>query len=224
MGHGIRESTSQTHGCEDELRHLRLRAAEIEHVRSAHLRIQHALHVREKRYRRITAALTDYIYTVRVRDGVPTATIHAAACVGVTGYTAEEFARDRYLWLRMVPKADRARVKRQAAQTLSGVASKPIEHRLIRKDGAVRWVRSIQVPDFDANGKLVAYDGLLQDITERKKHERQREQLVTELRRALAEVKTLSGLLPICSACKAHPQRQRILGADRTVHPGPQRR
>jgi PAS domain-containing protein len=40
------------------------------------------------------------------------------------------------------------------------------------------------------------------DITERKKAEREREQLVGQLQGALAQVKTLSGLLPICAHCK----------------------
>jgi len=40
------------------------------------------------------------------------------------------------------------------------------------------------------------------DITERKRAEEEQEKLVKELRKALAEVKTLSGLLPICASCK----------------------
>ena len=37
---------------------------------------------------------------------------------------------------------------------------------------------------------------------ERKQSETEREHLIQELQKALAEVKTLSGLLPICSGCK----------------------
>jgi len=39
-------------------------------------------------------------------------------------------------------------------------------------------------------------------VTERKKSEAERENLILELQNALLEVKTLSGLLPICSSCK----------------------
>ncbi|MFZ5584308.1 MAG: MASE3 domain-containing protein [Thermodesulfobacteriota bacterium] len=41
-----------------------------------------------------------------------------------------------------------------------------------------------------------------QDITLRLAAEREREEMVTRLTQALAEVKTLSGLLPICASCK----------------------
>jgi signal transduction histidine kinase len=47
----------------------------------------------------------------------------------------------------------------------------PIEHRLIRRDGTVVWVRNTLVPYRDENGQLFRYDGLIENITERKKME-----------------------------------------------------
>ncbi|MFW6245170.1 MAG: hypothetical protein ACOC36_04710, partial [Fibrobacterota bacterium] len=41
-----------------------------------------------------------------------------------------------------------------------------------------------------------------QDITEQKTAEKDRLELIKELRRALDEVETLRGLLPICAGCK----------------------
>jgi hypothetical protein len=41
-----------------------------------------------------------------------------------------------------------------------------------------------------------------EDITSRKQTEAERERLIADLREALANVKSLSGLLPICAACK----------------------
>jgi PAS domain S-box-containing protein len=43
---------------------------------------------------------------------------------------------------------------------------------------------------------------VLRDITERKHAEKEREDLINKLTDALAEVRALSGLLPICSSCK----------------------
>ncbi|MCF8038538.1 MAG: PAS domain S-box protein [Desulfohalobiaceae bacterium] len=40
------------------------------------------------------------------------------------------------------------------------------------------------------------------DLTERKKAEQERERLITDLQQALDEIKTLKGILPICSHCK----------------------
>jgi PAS domain S-box-containing protein len=44
--------------------------------------------------------------------------------------------------------------------------------------------------------------GMIMDITERKRTEEERERLILELKEALAKVKTLSGMLPICASCK----------------------
>jgi hypothetical protein len=43
---------------------------------------------------------------------------------------------------------------------------------------------------------------ILSDITSRKKLEEGREGLITELQKALSEIKTLKGIIPICASCK----------------------
>ncbi len=47
-----------------------------------------------------------------------------------------------------------------------------------------------------------ANEALKEEISQRRKAEEEREKLIRELQQALAEVKTLSGLLPICASCK----------------------
>ncbi len=120
------------------------------------------------RYRRITEAVTDYVYTVRMEQGRPVETIHRPACVAVTGYTAENFKENPHLWIQMVEEEDREAVFEQAEIVLSGKKPEPLEHRIIRKDGAMRWVRNTPVPNFDDQGRLLSYDGLIQDVTELK--------------------------------------------------------
>jgi hypothetical protein len=43
---------------------------------------------------------------------------------------------------------------------------------------------------------------VVRDVTERKKAETEREQLISQLQEALANVRQLNGMLPICAACK----------------------
>ena len=43
---------------------------------------------------------------------------------------------------------------------------------------------------------------LIQEINERKQSEAERENLIKKLQAAFSEVKTLSGLFPICASCK----------------------
>ena len=44
--------------------------------------------------------------------------------------------------------------------------------------------------------------GIARDITERKLGEQEREKMIIDLQDALENVKTLSGLVPICATCK----------------------
>ncbi|MCF8070575.1 MAG: PAS domain S-box protein [Desulfobacterales bacterium] len=53
-----------------------------------------------------------------------------------------------------------------------------------------------------AMGKELIILLAIEDITERNRIEEERNQLVIDLQRALANVKQLTGLLPICSHCK----------------------
>jgi PAS domain-containing protein len=73
----------------------------------------------------------------------------------------------------------------------------------IRKDGSCFPVLVSLTTLTDETGAVAGYLGIVADITERKKYELEREKLIAELQGALAEVKTLSGMIPICSWCKS---------------------
>jgi PAS domain S-box-containing protein len=76
-----------------------------------------------------------------------------------------------------------------------------IEHRII-VNGNEKWVREIAEVEFDHNGIPLSGIGIVQDITERKRIEAEREKLIVELKEAIENIKTLRGLIPICSSCK----------------------
>jgi diguanylate cyclase (GGDEF)-like protein/PAS domain S-box-containing protein len=131
-------------------------------------RADEALQESEKRYKRLIESVTDYIYNVRVEDGVPVKTVHSPSCIAVTGYSSEEYEADPHLWFRMVHEEDREAVMNQSKIVLSGWAAAALEHRIIHKNGAVRWVKNTPVPRYDERQRLLSYDGLVVDITERK--------------------------------------------------------
>ena len=70
-----------------------------------------------------------------------------------------------------------------------------------KKDGRSFPVEYTTTPIVEGDrieGAVVTF----RDIIERKRAEEEREKLIGELKEALAKVKTLSGLIPICSSCK----------------------
>lgn len=75
-----------------------------------------------------------------------------------------------------------------------------LERKVKKKDGTIV---SVEISGRSAiiNGQQVIIS-IFKDISERKKADEEKAKLILELERALAEVKRLSGLLPICSYCK----------------------
>ncbi|HTT19067.1 MAG TPA: PAS domain S-box protein [Candidatus Sulfotelmatobacter sp.] len=70
-----------------------------------------------------------------------------------------------------------------------------------RRDGSIFPVEMSSVVFEDSEGESRTCL-IIRDISERKLAEHERDRLIRELQEALARVKNLSGLLPICASCK----------------------
>ncbi|MCP4691902.1 MAG: PAS domain S-box protein [Desulfobacterales bacterium] len=110
----------------------------------------------------------------------------------------------------IVHEADRANAIYRVNERRTGTRStRSFEIRLLTKDN-----RPIPFEIFNISAQglygtrkpvessFLGTQGIARDITERKKAEKEREKLIRDLQEAMAEVKTLSGLLPICASCK----------------------
>jgi len=133
--------------------------------------VEDALKESEERYKRIASQLTDYLYTVKVKNGKAVETIHNEACQVITGYSSKEFLEDPHLWIKMVVPEEREIVATRFSKILEGKDLPPFEHRIIRKDGEIRWISDAAIPKYDSDGKLISYEGVIKDITERRKAE-----------------------------------------------------
>lgn len=153
-----------------EVNYLKMLVDELE---NKYRQTEAVLKLITEQYRQVTEAVSDYIFSVYIVDGNPVETVHGPGCKAITGYSPEEFAANNYLWIQMVFEEDRPAVLMHVANILSGKEAGPLEHRIIRKDGVVRWVRNTPVCQYDQQGKLIAYDGLIQDITDRRITEEQ---------------------------------------------------
>jgi PAS domain S-box-containing protein len=68
-------------------------------------------------------------------------------------------------------------------------------------DGDRCFMTSVK-PQLDDENRVKSVICISKEITERKRVESEREQLIRDLQEALVKVRTLSGLLPICAHCK----------------------
>jgi PAS domain S-box-containing protein len=112
------------------------------------------------------------------------------------GFTREELMSRPFI--EFVHPDDRERTLRQNAVVRSGGKALGFENRYLCKDGSFRWFRWNAAPD---SVNEVIYS-VARDVTDAKRAESEREQLVAELQKALAEVNSLRAILPICSYCR----------------------
>jgi PAS domain S-box-containing protein len=188
----------------DELEALRARLAALEGVASRHRQLEEALQASEKRYRALIEHSAD---AVALLDTRATVLYASPSTERVLGYTAEEFAgRNVFEWMH---PDDTGRIQALFRELLSrpGATARDC-FRYRAKSGAWVWVEGsgTNLLNEPAVGAVVAN---YRDVTERREAEekcrrlnRELEARVAELRQALARVKQLEGLLPICGWCK----------------------
>ena len=152
------------------------------------IKAEEAVRQSEERYLKLLASVTDYIYTVRLQNGIVVETSHGPGCLAVTGYMPQEHRIDPNLWHRMVHPDDRAAVVANAAEMTLGKVPPTIEHRIFNRDGSTRWIRNQRVPYYNSSGDLAGYDGLVSDVTSRKEAEEQLTQANARLREVLASL------------------------------------
>lgn len=141
---------------------------QLQHEVTERRRAETALRMSEHRYRLLLATTPTYVYTARCDGGKPVTSDHGSGCVAVTGFTPEEFAASPDLWLSIVHEEDREAVLGLLGRSTQAEDRRPLEHRIIHKDGSPRWVRNTVVHHYDDGGRLLYCDGLIEDITERK--------------------------------------------------------
>lgn len=144
---------------------------ELEREIGERRRAEQALRDSEERYKQLLGSVTNYVYNLKPADERPLVIAPGQGCIPVTGYTPEEFEANPNLWYEIVSEEDRESVAEHMTRLFSEGKAHVLEHRIVHKDGAVRWVRSTPVPHHDPAGRLVAYDVLVTDITERMRAE-----------------------------------------------------
>jgi PAS domain S-box-containing protein len=112
------------------------------------------------------------------------------------GFTMAELMSRPFI--DFVHPGDRERTIAQNGAVRQGGQALGFENRYRCKDGTYRWLLWNAAPDF---GTQVIYS-VARDITVKKQLEEDRDQLMRQLQKALAEVEKLQEILPICSYCR----------------------
>ena len=128
------------------------------------MRTEIALRESEERYRRLVENARDIIYRFRLRP-TPGFDYVNPAVTQITGYTPEEHYANPNLGFEIVHPDDRPILERLMQ---SDDFNQNIELRWIHKDGRTIWTEQHNIPVYDADGALIAIEGVARDISDRK--------------------------------------------------------
>ena len=105
-------------------------------------------------------------------------------------------------WADRIHPEDRERIMPVIQKHIDTGGTYVVEFRMEHSKGHWVWILgSGAVVEYDSNNKPLRLSGIHQDISERKQLEEERSQLINSLQKALSEIRTLKGVIPICSYC-----------------------
>ncbi|MFH2059003.1 MAG: PAS domain S-box protein [Pseudomonadota bacterium] len=116
----------------------------------------------------------------------------------VYGFTFDEVIGRK---IKFVPEDELEKTMKAWQRTIKG-EKLYFETRRFTKDGKILNIQMSTAIILDKDQNHLESIVIHRDITPIKQAEQENEKLIVELKQALSELKTLRGLLPICSSCK----------------------
>ncbi len=148
-------------------------------------RTEDALQESDERFKRLAENVQDIIYRIRFSPDFAMEYISPAA-KDITGYTPQEYYTDPSLWLNVLREKDAISL---CEKILNSQNASTRLTQIWCRDGLLRWLETRDTVVLDANGQLIAVEGVARDVTER-------EQTAETLRHNDAKMRALLDGIP----------------------------
>ncbi|MDX6406825.1 MAG: hypothetical protein QOH70_4280 [Blastocatellia bacterium] len=168
-------------------------------------RAERALQESEARYRLLVETLPAIIYNVEASP--PYSPLYISSNVLSLGYSVDDWYTIPDLWVGALHPDDRERVLQETANAMATGAGTEYEYRFIARDGSIVWLHDRGHVGIDSAGKRT-WQGVMLDITERKRAETERE-VIAEIVRSVITTANLDELFKL-----AHQAIGKILPAE----------
>ena len=168
------------------------RTAQLEAINAARRQSEARLRESEERFRQVTETI-DQVFWMTTVDKNKMLYI-SPAYERIWGRSCESLYAAPRTWLDAIHPQDRPTMtKAVATKQVSGEYD--VEYRILRPDGAERWIHDRGFPVRDASGKVQRIAGVAEDITETKRDELRR-RLHYETARLLSGSLSLAEVIP----------------------------
>lgn len=122
----------------------------------------------EEKYKNLIENIPDIIWTSN--NEINDISFISPAVESITGYTPEEFYKDKGLWSGNIIPEDRVRVESEYSNLIKNNKIYDVEYRFKTKDGKLIWLKNKASKVYERDGKKYT-DGISVLITERKEKE-----------------------------------------------------
>ncbi|NTU79721.1 MAG: PAS domain S-box protein [Chloroflexales bacterium] len=134
---------------------------------TARANAEQALRASEARFHQLLDHAVDVVYRCRIFPDLAYEYV-SPSIVGLTGYAPEEYYRDPDLSLKTVHPNDRMMLQ----SLLSGAdLGRTVLLRWMRRDGTTVWTEQRHRVERDLTGRPVALEGIMRDVTDRRRTE-----------------------------------------------------
>jgi len=168
-------------------------------------RTEQALRQSEAKYRGLIENIPAITYIAHPEDPIYATVYFSPQSQSILGIPAEDYVREPDLWVKHLHPADRERVLAAAYHMIATHEPFLDEYRMIGRDGRIVWLRDEGRWIRDEEGRIICLQGVMLDITERKRAEEtlreseQRLRLVTEVIPQLVWTGRPDGCIDFCN-------------------------
>ncbi len=117
--------------------------------------------------------------------------------IELLGYSTDDFVSDRVLYAKVVHPDDLERVAGEVASFSIGKERKRFIHepyRIVTKDGKIKWLADRTYIRRDEKGKITHYQGIVSDISDQVRAEKELEKRTNDLNERVKELNSLYGI------------------------------
>ncbi|MBW8014940.1 MAG: PAS domain-containing protein [Planctomycetes bacterium] len=169
---------------------VKLRTSELNTELNEHKLTEEALRTSELQFRTLVENIPGAVFRCEIHAPWKMAHISNAA-LDITGYPADDFLEGKINFGDITIPSDYKMVEQEITESIKNKTPHEIEYGIYHADGSIKYVYERGVAIYDTNGQPLYLDGVIVDITDRRKNEEERERLLRAIETKNKELQSI---------------------------------